>query len=256
MRSYITKSIEKFKQDALSKAFYDILKWLLFTFIIFAISKLTPSSTKFNAIISHKYFISLYMIILTFLAGIILTIIVLGAIFRKKYRALQKDNYTDELTGLKNYKALKTYLTNKISEFNQNEKAVSLILLDIDNFKTFNTNQGTNTADKILNKVGELLNNDKRATDEAFRQFLRGDEFLIIANETNLNNAFQAAERKRKLIETTSFIVDGKSYKLTISCGVTELKKEEDYNAVTDRVNAALVEAKSEPQKNNTKTII
>ena len=257
MKGYIKKSLEKFKQDALSKIFYDILKWIVPASIAFAATKLFPIDTSFGAFISQNISASLYVIILAVLAIISLTIIFVNILFKKKYQALQKDNFTDELTGLKNHKALKSYLSDKLKELKHNDKTLSLILIDIDDFKSFNTNQGPNTADQILNKVGQLLSNDKRITDETFRQFLRGDEFIVVANETNLNNAFRAAERKRKLIESTGFIVDGISYNLTVSCGVTEFKKDsDDYFAITDRTNAALVEAKKQIGKNCTKTVI
>lgn len=60
-----------------------------------------------------------------------------------------------------------------------------------------------------------------RATDETYRFYMRGDEFLIIAQQTSLTNAKLAADRKRKLIESTTLNVNDKNYKLTVSCGVT-----------------------------------
>lgn len=257
MISYILQSVRKFKQDGLSKVFYDIIKYLLICLLVFSVTKLFPADTTLSQIISSKFSISVYSFILIILLAIIVTIIFLKIFFDTKYRALQKDNFTDELTGLKNHKALKNYLNNKLAESSQTTKTMSLILIDIDNFKNFNGSEGYNTADKILGKVGELLSNDKRVTDEIFRQFLRGDEFLIVTNDTNLTEAYHAAERKRKLIENTTFIVDGKSFRLTVSCGVTEFKKGEDtYQSITDRVNSALIIAKDQPHKNCSKTTI
>lgn len=132
-----------------------------------------------------------------------------------------------------------------------------MIIIDIDDFKQFNTKFDYNTADDVLKKVGELLLNDKRATDETFRQFLRGDEFLVIASETNLNGAVMAAERKRKLIQKALFYIDGKNHHITVSCGVTELKKgSDDFVSFTNRVTQALNAAKEVKGKNNTKSII
>lgn len=257
MTSYILQSVKKFKQDGLSKVFYDVIKYLLICLFVFSATKLVPANTSFGQIISSQFSISLYSLILIILLAIIVTIIFLKIIFDTKYKALQKDNFTDELTGLKNHKALKDYLNNKLLASDQNTKTISLILIDIDNFKSFNESEGYNTADKILGKVGELLSNDKRITDEVFRQFLRGDEFLIVTNDTNLTEAFHAAERKRKLIENTTFIVEGKSFRLTVSCGVTELNKgKESYQSITNRVNSALSIAKQQPNKNCSKTII
>jgi len=257
MIRYIANSYAKFKQDALSKIFYDIFKWLILVTAVFLASKLLPSNTSLGTFISQKVIITFYGIILSTLIIITLTVILVTILFNKKYKALQRDNYTDELTGLKNYKALKRYLTDKLNEVNQNGKPLSLILIDVDDFKRFNTNHSPAVADQILNRVGQLLNNDKRATDETFRQFLRGDEFIVVAAETSLNEAFRAAERKRQLIGSTSFIVDGISHTLTVSCGVTQYKKEtDDYTIFTNRTNTALVEAKKQVGKNYTKSVI
>jgi len=255
MKKYIQESFDKFKKDALSKVIYDILKVLIPLTIAMGLTYLVPKGTGFTDIISTNVTLSIYWIVIISLILIIFTILVMNYIFKRKYKELQKDNFTDELTGLKNHKALKQYLTDNLTELQGNYKPMSLVIIDIDDFKNFNTKVGYNTADKILKKVGELLGNDKRITDETFRQFLRGDEFLVIANETNLGDAFKAAERKRKLIEKTLFKVDGQSYSLTVSCGVTEYKKGEDnFTSLTDRVNTALIDAKAQKGKNCTRT--
>src|SRR5690606_16588237 len=116
-----------------------------------------------------------------------------------------------ELTGLKNHKALEEYIKERLQYYKKNDGALSIILIDIDDFKSFNSRYGYNTADLILGKVGELLRSDRRATDETFRKFSRGDEFLIITNDTSLSNAILAADRKRILIEKNSFIVQNTS---------------------------------------------
>ncbi len=253
IKNYLTKSYGKFKQDGLSKIIYDVIKALAILLFI-ASPKFVPEETLLWKIMSHQVSVSIYIIVLFSIIIILCTNFIKNLSFRKKYIKLEKDNFNDELTGLKNYKALNKYLDTKLVFANQNNKTLSVILIDIDNFKKFNENQGYNTSDKILSKLGELLNNDKRATDETFRFFLRGDEFLVVTNETNLNQAFQAAERKRKLIETTSFEIGNKTYFLNVSCGVTEMKKDDDFKSITDRVNSALIEAKK--SKNCTKTII
>lgn len=257
MKSYLKKSFEKFKQDALSKLFYDLLKWLIPTTILFALSKVLPDSTSLGQILSTKIRISVYAALLIVLSLLILAILIITVIFSKKYNSLKKSSVIDELTGLKNHKAFREYLVENIENLMNSNKTFSIILIDVDDFKRFNTDYSPNIADSILGKVGELLGNDKRATDEVFRQNLRGDEFVVVTNETNLNDAYKAAERKRVLIHETTFIVGQDSYKLSVCCGVTEYKKgKDDFSTITDRANKALVEAKAQYKKNNTKTII
>lgn len=252
MRKYFIDSFRKLRSDALSKVLYDLLKWLVIATVLYALSYLIP---WFKRLQETKISFSVYTLVLSASTLIILSIVLVTVVYRRKYQEIRKLNQIDELTGLKNHKAFKDYLTNRLEELgNATATTMSIILIDIDDFKQFNTRFGYNTADQVLRNVGEFLNNDRRATDQIFRKFSRGDEFVVVVNETNLHGAFLAAERKRKLIEGTRFTVEGKSYSLTVSCGVTEFKRgQDDFTSITDRVNLALTEAKAQSGKNCTK---
>lgn len=245
--------IARFKEDAISNGIYDLIKWVLSLLILLIPTNWIPG---LKDLLSTKHLLSVYWLIIVSLVLVIATVIIVGSIFKRKLAKVQMDNYTDELTGLKNHKALKDFLNQKIEEYKRKEESLSIIILDIDDFKAFNTKFGFSTADQILQKAGEMLGNDKRATDETFRYFNRGDEFLVIASDTNLSQALQAAERKRKLIEKAIFSVEGLSHQLTVSCGVTSYKKDDDFKSFTDRVIQALNEAKKEEGKNCTKPIV
>lgn len=136
------------------------------------------------------------------------------------------------------------------------QEPVSLILFDIDDFKKFNQDNSYETADRLLAKLGGLFAKDSRITDETYRYFMRGDEFLVIARQTTISNAQIAAERKRKLIEDSSFEIDGQEFKLTVSCGVTEYNPQESNIKVLERVNRALQNAKRKPKKNCTEIVV
>lgn len=258
MKAYIKNSFQKFKGDALAKGIYDIIKWLVIFLIVFVFTKAIPEGTKISELLKHTYIFTFYWIIIYTILLILLSLVAAYWIFKRKYKQLESDNYTDELTGLKNHKALKQYLETQLIELEKDvNKATSLILIDIDDFKQFNSSHGYNTSDQLLKKLGELLGNDKRVTDETFRFFNRGDEFLIVANETSASSALLAAERKRKLIEKATFMIDDKSYHLKVSCGVTEYKRSKDnYISFINRVISALMEAKKQKNKNNSKLII
>ncbi|WP_417371676.1 GGDEF domain-containing protein [Gelidibacter japonicus] len=253
MMRYIKESIKKFKDDVLSKGIYDILKWLLLFMVLLIPSRWIP---YLKEILITNHSISVYWILISSILLITVTALIASYIFKRKIREVLDDNHTDELTGLKNHKALNEYLNQKIHQYKTKGEALSIVILDIDDFKSFNTTVGFNVADQILKKVGELLGNDRRATDETFRYFNRGDEFLVVATETSLGQAYQAAERKRKLIEKNLFSIERVNHQLTVCCGVTELKKGDDYTAITTRVIEALNEAKKVTGKNNTKSIV
>ncbi|TWI79025.1 diguanylate cyclase (GGDEF)-like protein [Lacibacter cauensis] len=243
----------KFKEDAISNGVYDLFKWVLSFLILLIPTNWIPG---LKDLLSTKYLLSVYWLIIASLMFIIVTALIVGLVFKRKLVKVQMDNYTDELTGLKNHKALKDFLDQKIEEYKRKDESLSIIILDIDDFKAFNTKFGFSTADQILKKVGEMLGNDKRATDETFRYFNRGDEFLVVASDTNLSQATQAAERKRKLVEKAVFSVDDSNHQLTVSCGVTAYKKEDDLKSFTDRVIEALNVAKKAEGKNCTKPIV
>jgi len=253
MANYIRESIKKLKNDALSKGIYDILKWLIISLIVLIPTKWIPYVKTFFL---TEYIFTTYAIIISAIILITITTFIVSRYFRKKIRLVITDNHTDELTGLKNHKALSEYLNLKLQDAKNSSESLSLIIIDIDDFKNFNTLYGFHVADQILKKLGELLGNDKRVTDETFRYFNRGDEFLVVAYDTTLSQATQAAERKRKLIQKNLFSVDGKKHQLTVCCGVTEFKKNDDYTSFTDRVTEALNEAKKIAGKNNTKSIV
>lgn len=250
---YLRDSFIKFKKDALSKAFYDSIKYLIFSVLLVIVLKYIPVvkewlKIEFNLTIWSISLISLLLIIASFSLSIYL--------FNKKLKAIQSENQIDELTGLKNHKALEIELVRIEKERNTKEEPISLILIDVDNFKKFNEENSYEIADNILSKLGNLLNKDGRITDETFRYFMRGDEFLIIAKETTISNAQLASERKRKLIEDSTFKVDNDTFNLTVSCGVTEFNIGETREVVIERLNQALQKAKKKTGKNNTEIII
>lgn len=258
MKTFIQNGIKKFKQDVLSKVIYDVTMSLLCALGIFLLSLLIPDYTSFSQFISQELIIKYYWLIIAMLLIVLFSILGVYLIFRTKYNSLEEDNFTDELTGLKNHKALKQFLDIQLRDLDKRTHEIaSIILIDIDDFKQFNSLHGYNVSDQILQKLGELLANDKRATDETFRFYNRGDEFLIFAKETSANAAYQAAERKRKLIQKASFLIDGVTHNITVSCGVTEFKhKADDYQSFTDRAIKALMEAKKISNKNCTKLFV
>lgn len=257
MWKYICESIEKFKKDAFSKVIYDVLKGLIVFTLLSAAARLLPEDFSISKLLSTVLGVTVYGIVLFTLFIVILTIFIVGVFYRRKYKALEKDNFTDELTGLKNYKALEAYLNKKLVELENNSKSFSFILIDIDGFGQFNDTIGYSETDMILKAVGELLGNDKRVSDEVFRYFTRGDEFLIAANETSLTEAFRAAERKRQLIANTGFVVNTNTYHLTVCCGVIEyVRGKDNKESLKKKVEEALRLAKNQEGKNCTKSIV
>jgi diguanylate cyclase (GGDEF)-like protein len=250
---YLKDSFKKFKKDALSKAFYDSLKYLIFSVVFVFLLQFVPVIKEW---LSIEFTLSLLLLIIMALLLTIFSFVLSINIFNKKLNAIQLENQIDELTGLKSHKALENDLAQLENERNGKDEPISLILIDVDDFKKFNEENSFEIADKILSKLGKLLNKDSRITDETYRYFMRGDEFLIIAKETSISNAQLASERKRKLIQDSTLIVDNGSYRLTVCCGVTEFNKSEKSEEAIERLNKALQNAKKKPNKNNTEIVV
>lgn len=250
---YLKDSFNKFKKDALSKAFYDSLTYLIFSVIFVFVLQFVPVVKEW---LNVEFSFSIWLIVLLSLTLIIFSFILSIIIFNQKLKKIQLENRIDELTGLKNHKALETDLIELYNDRSKQDEPISLILIDVDDFKKFNEENGYEVADKILSKLGNLLNKDSRITDETYRYFMRGDEFLIIAKQTSISNAQLASERKRKLIQDSTFTIDGGSYRLTVCCSVTEFNQKEKSSEVLERLSQALQTAKKKPNKNNTEIII
>lgn len=257
MKEYLSRSIRKFKEDAFSKFIYDFLKWIIILTTAFILANYIPSIKTVSNFLSTTLNLSVFEFTIICLIIVIVNTTVLYLVFKKKYKNLQDVYFTDKLTGLKNQAALEKYLNKKIIELKKSNSACSLILMDIDNFKAINVKFGYNSANEVIKKISGVLARDIRYTDEVFRYFQKGDEFLIILNDTGIDGALNAANRKRELISKIKFELNNNTEQFTVSCGVTEFNNLTDnYLSVTDRLNKALLDAKAQPNKNSVIGII
>lgn len=129
---------------------------------------------------------------------------------------------TDALTGLNNRAFLIQVLTQKISEASRYLRPFSIMLLDIDFFKSVNDRFGHQVGDDVLKVISDVLTAESRASDVVSRY--GGEEFMLIFTETDLNKALVIAERIRTRIQEKTFIQ--KDLKVTVSAGLIEYKGE------------------------------
>jgi diguanylate cyclase (GGDEF)-like protein/putative nucleotidyltransferase with HDIG domain/PAS domain S-box-containing protein len=106
---------------------------------------------------------------------------------------------TDGLTGLYNHRALQERLARECERTQRYKAPLSLILLDVDKFKTYNDTFGHPEGDVVLKAVAQMLQECARETDTVCRY--GGDEFVIILPDTETQGAVEAAERLRVAIE-------------------------------------------------------
>ena len=127
---------------------------------------------------------------------------------------------TDYLTGLYNHRYFQQVLTQELGRATRYGKMLSLIILDIDNFKSFNDRFGHAIGDKVLIAIGEIINRSLRKVDYAFRY--GGEEFVILLPETPLENAILTVERIRERIadEAANSVPEAYGSRVTVSAGV------------------------------------
>lgn len=169
----------------------------------------------------------------------------------KRINTLKLSTDTDLLTGCYNGNVLQSKLDKEIKNCKYYKNPLSIILMDIDDFKVINDTYGHDTADLVLREFAQLIKENIRGSSDLFiRCYRKGDEFLIIAPNTDCIGAKAFAERLRKLIQENQFQANDKFHSLTMSIGVTELQDEsEKINVFLKRVNRALMEAKKDRNK-------
>ena len=133
----------------------------------------------------------------------------------------------DHLTEVYN----KRYIDQRFSkEANRNLKEsipTTVIMADIDSFKKVNDTYGHLVGDKILRDFAKVLHDNIRENNDWIGRY-GGEEFIIVLNNTNLENGVKVAEKLRKIIEKMSFNYGDLSIKITSSFGVCEISEKED----------------------------
>ncbi len=128
---------------------------------------------------------------------------------------VQRLSITDDLTGLYNYRHFYKTLELEIARLKRQRTALSLLMFDMDNFKRYNDLYGHLEGDKVLRKVGEVVNRLIRShVDSGYRY--GGDEFAVLLVGATLDQAMPIAERLRISIEQAGF------QDISVSIGVTE----------------------------------
>ncbi|MDO8847060.1 MAG: GGDEF domain-containing protein [Coriobacteriia bacterium] len=137
------------------------------------------------------------------------------------YRLTKRLAITDELTDLYNYRFLQQRLDDEMGRADRYSKRLSLLMLDIDDFKRINDTYGHLVGDLVLSEVGLVLKSTVREVDIVARY--GGEEFTIILPETDASGAFIVAEKIRETIAMHRFpdAEGGHSIHLTVSIGLS-----------------------------------
>ncbi len=172
---------------------------------------------------------------------------------RKRYQDRLRQNYhasmalavTDPLTGLYNRRYMGTHLSNLLAR-DGGVRPTAAMVLDIDYFKSINDTYGHPIGDQVLRELSQRIQRNVRGVDLASR--FGGEEFVIVMPDTDMAPALVVAERIRKAIGETPFVIDAAVGSLKVSCsiGVAVHRGVTDCAAILAEADAALYRAKGE----------
>ena len=186
-------------------------------------------------------------LLITLLICVLVTGVVLVLLLRALnhyQQELESVAWQDPLTGLLNRRAfIERYERYKSSHL-RNGKPLSLLMMDIDHFKTINDLSGHASGDKVLQLISDLLTNGLRPSDCLGRW--GGEEFLLLLPETDMGQAKMIAERIRQELAGASFTEHSVKKRVTLSIGVAVQQNELDLDSHVQASDMALYQAKSE----------
>ncbi len=155
----------------------------------------------------------------------------------------------DELTGLYNKRKYLHSIREIITESRERAAPLSLMIIDIDHFKSVNDEYGHLVGDSFLRHMGHFIQHEIRNKDSAYRY--GGEEFVVILRETVLIDAVSIAERLRKdFAQAACVAAPDLQIKKTLSVGVTELAADDDPESVFKRMDRFLYVAKQNGRNN------
>jgi len=144
----------------------------------------------------------------------IMIVLIYGILIKNLYKQIQ----TDMLTGL----CSRRYFYTKLSKM-KFKAPVSLILIDLDNFKSINDTYGHKAGDQVLRQFAAILKSNLREKDIIARW--GGEEFAVILLQTDVDEAFIIGDRIRNSVENHDFLIGKKTCGITISIGLSSTKE-------------------------------
>jgi diguanylate cyclase (GGDEF)-like protein len=161
------------------------------------------------------------------------------------YQEIQQLAIRDGLTGLHNYRYFRQQIGHRVQHARRYESPLSLLMIDLDNFKRYNDTYGHLKGDQILKEVAALLLAYTRSADLVARY--GGEEFVILLPESGEDQAHNVAEKIRQVVEAHPFTLEAGELpqSLTISVGVASSIGEWSADSLIQTADDALYRAKA-----------
>ena len=165
-----------------------------------------------------------------------------GMVVAKLLTQIKRLAANDMLTGTLNRRALMEQMENCIKVFRRHQRPLSCSLFDLDHFKAINDQYGHEAGDAALVHASTLARQQLRTVDILGRY--GGEEFVVVMPDTPLQEAQIVVERIRTSLDTTPFVLHGKTIPLSASFGVAALMPDESQSEWLHRVDLSMYEAK------------
>lgn len=161
----------------------------------------------------------------------------------QEFHRIRHESLTDPLTGLKNRRAFDRDIAKTLAAAKVAQEPLSLLLVDIDHFKSVNDTHGHMLGDGVIKRIAQWLTETVRGNDVVAR--FGGEEFVLILPKTDLQGATSVAENVRNNISKHT-LRHGKKLigKITVSIGAAQAQHDETADDLIDRADQALYQAK------------
>ena len=165
-------------------------------------------------------------------------------LLEQRARELERLALTDPLTGLFNRRAMNDLAQFELKRHARYPSPLTIGLIDIDRFKDINTNYLLTGGDEVLKALARILVGSLREVDSVGR--IGGDEFLVIARETNVEGAMRLAERIRATVASSTITYDTHSIRISVSVSfaVADVDVPVDFDTMYKIAAGAIKDAK------------
>ena len=162
----------------------------------------------------------------------------------EKYeKSLEKRAIHDELTGLYNRYFLDSIVDKEVEKAKRYGYPLSVIMIDLDDFKKVNDNFGHDVGDLVLKDFSSILKNNLRKSDIVIRY--GGEEFLVLMPFTTKESAKKVLEKIQKILHNKSIVLDSTTIlSYTFSAGISQYKKDDSLDSLIKRADMLMYKAK------------
>ncbi len=161
---------------------------------------------------------------------------------RDRARTAREQSLRDPLTGCFNRLAYEERVRAEEARWRRYGSPLSIIVVDVDRFKSINDRFGHRAGDKVLKAIARIADSQIREVD--FFGRYGGEEFVVLLPETPLAAAVKVAEKIRRSVEAFRFHTRGKPVPVTVSCGVAQFRPGDTASSAFERADQALYRAK------------